>query len=300
MVVIIWILKIIIVFLLSKHIYNRLEIQDTSAFYQLITLEETKRMRVPFYTSLLKLEACFKKLSIPFNIFTLSITLGIGIISFLVVFFVCNLIFKQQTVKYIIAIPFVFTGGVIVKWLANIKQERLEDGLSDFFIQLKSALRVNSDVIEALRRIQNSVLEPFSTYTKQLLTEINAGKLPDIALESFSQKVGIEKFTLYINSIRYCHIYGGDVGVLTEKTQEIIVEAIKQKKKRIKETKAICIVLYALILIDFYMYFAFINSNLYYSELMSNTFIGQLIVNVNFISIWVMMWLSNVVKKFDY
>ena len=69
------------------------------------------------------------------------------------------------------------------------------------FIQFKSALNINSDIIEALRKIQNDVLEPFSSYVKHLLREINAGKLPDKALEEFAQKVNIKKFSLYINKV---------------------------------------------------------------------------------------------------
>ena len=165
--------------------------------------------------------------------------------------------------------------------IAEKKQEKLEDGLSDFFIQLKSALKVNSEIIEALRRIQNNVLEPFSTYTKQMLNEINAGRLPEEALESFAQKIDIEKFSLYINNVRYCHIYGGNITLLTEKTQEVINEAIKQKIKRKKETRSACTVLYALIVIDFYMYFSFIASNQYYLSLINETVIGQIIINTN-------------------
>ena len=163
-----------------------------------------------------------------------------------------------------------------------------------------SALKVNSDIVEALRRIQNNVLDPFSEYTKQLLNEINAGKLPEIALENFAHKIDIEKFSFYINNLRYCHIYGGNITLLTEKTQEIINEAIKQKKKRNKETKSACIVLYILIVIDFYMYFTFINSNVYYLSLINETLVGQMIVNINFVCVWVMIWLSRVIKNLDY
>lgn len=289
-------LKFLIIFFTIFWIVSKLKSKDTSVLYDFL-LNNTKKFAPK---NISKIEKYFKKLSIPFNIATLSIVLGIGIVSFLIVLFITMKVFTLNSVRYIISIPFLFSGIIVLELFAEYKQERMEDGLSDFFIQLKSALKVNPEIIEALRRIQNNVLEPFSTYTKQMLNEINAGKLPEDALESFAHKIGIEKFSLYINNVRYCHIYGGNITLLTEKTQEVIAEAIKQKKKRNKETKSACTVLYVLIIIDFYMYFSFIASNQYYLDLMSKTFIGQTIVNINFICVWIMIWLSKTIKKLDY
>lgn len=289
-------LKFLIIFFTIFWIVSKLKSKDTSVLYDFL-LNNTKKFAPK---NISKIEKYFKKLSIPFNIATLSIVLGIGIVSFLIVLFITMKVFTLNSVRYIISIPFLFSGIILLELLAEYKQERMEDGLSDFFIQLKSALKVNPEIIEALRRIQNNVLEPFSTYTKQMLNEINAGKLPEDALESFAHKIGIEKFSLYINNVRYCHIYGGNITLLTEKTQEVIAEAIKQKKKRNKETKSACTVLYVLIIIDFYMYFSFIASNQYYLDLMSKTFIGQTIVNINFICVWIMIWLSKTIKRLDY
>lgn len=289
-------LKFLIIFLTILYIWHKLKSTDTSALYDFLT-ENSKNFSPK---NISKMERYFKKLSVPFNIATISSVLAVGVLAFLIVLFITKQIFTLNSVRYIISIPFLFTGMIVLELLAEYKQERMEEGLSDFFIQLKSALKVNPEIIEALRRIQNNVLEPFSTYTKQLLNEINAGKLPEDALESFAHKIGIEKFSLYINNVRYCHIYGGDITLLTEKTQEVISEAIKQKKKRNKETKSACTVLYVLIVIDFYMYFSFIASNQYYLDLMSKTFIGQTIVNINFICVWVMILLSKQIKKLDY
>lgn len=298
--VIISIIKIIAVFFIANSLILILQNQDTSRFYKLAIKNPGYLSKFFSPRKISELETCFKKTAIPFNVFTIGIMIGIGIVSFLVIFSITKLFFTLESVRYIISMPFLLTGFIIIKFLAKKEQEKLENGLSDFFIQLKSALKINSDIVEALRRIQNSVLEPFSEYTNQLLNEINVGKLPEKALEDFAHKVDIEKFSFYINNLRYCHIYGGDIALLTEKTQEVIKEAIKQKKKRNKETKSACMVLYILIAIDFYMYFMFINANEYYLGLINETFMGQVIVNINFVCVWVMVWLSRVIKKLDY
>ena len=105
---------------------------------------------------------------------------------------------------------------------------------------------------------------------------------------------------MYINNVRYCHIYGGDIATLTHKTQKTISAAIKQKKKREKETNSICVVLYMLIAIDLYMYFSFIAKNPEYLNIMVNSFPGQIILNLNFLSLWGVIWLSSMVRKMRY
>ncbi len=297
---IIYIIKILITFLFGYIIFCELRIKDTSGLQAIIVKNKGIVNKIFSPKQLSDIELSFKKLHIPYNtISVLSLAVIGGIIS-LLVFVICKKFFVLTSNSLIIAVPFVFAPFWLIKYVSDKEQEKLESGLNDFFIQLKSALKINSDIIEALRRIQNIALEPFSGYTKQLLIEINAGKLPEKALESFAQKVNIKKFSLYMNNVRYCHIYGGDITTLTEKTQDTISQAIKQKKKRIKETKSICNVLYMLIFIDIYMYFSFISGNQYYLDTMINSLTGNIILNINFLSIWGIIWLSKVVRKLDY
>ena len=79
----------------------------------------------------------------------------------------------------------------------------------------------------------------------------------------------------------------------------MIVDLLKQKKKRKKETNSICTALYMLIGIDLLIYFNFIISNASYLKLMTYSSIGNAIINLNFISIWVVVLLSYFVKKLD-
>ena len=59
-------------------------------------------------------------------------------------------------------------------------------------------------------------------------------------------------------------------------------------------------ILYMLIIIDIYMYFWFIAGNQYYMNIMMESFVGRSILNINFLSIWGIIWLSSIVRKFDY
>jgi len=296
----IFIVKFFISIIVSSIIFKNFETRDTSGL-QAISLNTKGFVKKIFSPKQLNdIEYCFRKLSIPYNTISVIALIVVGFVMSIIIFGICKFLFPLNSIALIISCPLVLSPFWIIKYIANKEQDKLEVGLNDFFIQLKSALKTNSDIIEALRRIQNIALEPFKGYTKQLLSEINAGKLPEKALERFAQKVNIKRFSFYINNVGHCHIYGGDIITLTEKTQETISKALKQKKQRIKESKSICSVLYILIIIDIYMYFYFIQGNQYYLDTMINSSIGRFILNINFISIWGIVWLSKAVRRFDY
>jgi len=285
---------------IAKYIYEKTKMKDTSMLQGLITNKRLSIKKIFSPRQLSNIEVSFKKFNIPYNTASVFLVLVCGILVSIITFIVCTRIFPISSISLIVSIPMIFLPIWIINFIANLEQKKLESELNDFFIQLKSSLSVNSDIIDALRRIQNCVLDPFSSYTKQLLNEINTGKLPDKALEGFAQKINIKKFSMYINNVRYCHIYGGDISYLTEKTQKTISEAIKQKRKREKETNSICIVLYMLIAIDLYMYFSFIAKTPEYLNIMIKSFVGQIILNLNFLSLWGVIWLSTLVKKMEY
>jgi len=278
-------------------IYRVLQSKDTSVFRGILERAQKKEYVGGWFQ---RYEMQFKRLNLPFNHFVILLCFLLGIVAARFVYFVVESVFVLPSVAYIISIPFVFSVFAVVSFLAERKKVMIETGLNDFLIQLKSALRVNNDIIEALRRVQNNVMEPFQGYLKQMLSEINSGKLPEQALRDFAVRVGIEKFSLYMEHLRFCHVYGGDVLQLTERTQEMIAAAIKEKKKRNRETNDVCNVLYILIAIDLFMYKSFLMGNDYYFHVMTRNFLGMCLVNINFISIWGMLLLSKFIRKLDY
>lgn len=204
------------------------------------------------------------------------------------------------SVGLIMGIPSFFIPLIILELLRDRKEAFMERVLGDFLLQLKNNTKIHNDIIEAFRNVQNSCIEPLSVLTKQFLAEINSGISVETALDNFKDKVGIQKFKLLLTNIRHCYIFGGDFTELLDKTQKFIADIQQEKKQRIRETRAARIVLFILILLDLHIYFNFIGTQPNYINIMKTTFYGQLILNINFISIWFVMWLAYLVKKLDY
>jgi Flp pilus assembly protein TadB len=227
------------------------------------------------------------------------VVISFGIIIAVVLYEVLKSIFKIESVAMILAMPSVFSGFAIIQYLADKKQEKLEEVMNDFFIQFRGEIKVNNDIISAFNKIQKTCLPPFNEYINKMMIEIKSGEIPEEALKRFADKVDINKFHLYINNLKYCNTYGGNVETLTVETQKMIKELVKQKKKRKNESNSICTALYLLIGIDLLIYFSFIISNANYLKLMTNDGIGNAIINLNFISVWLVVVLSYFVKKLD-
>lgn len=245
-----------------------------------------------------KLRTNCSKLGI--NIFGIEIIISLmGIIIAIILFKLFNIIFKIKSVAIILSAPFVFSGFIIIQYMADKKQDKLEEVMNDFFIQFRGEIKVSNDIIGAFKKIQNTCLSPFDEYISKMVLEISTGEIPEEALKKFANKVDINKFDLYVNNLKYCNTYGGNVEKLTLETQKMIEDLLKQKKKRKKETKSVCMSLYMLIGLDFLIYFNFIANNLSYISLMRNSFVGNMIININFISIWLVVGLAYYVRKLD-
>lgn len=248
----------------------------------------------------IKLKNDIERIGVVKSIAFLGILVLAGILIIPIGYRICLGLFRIKSVALILAVHLALVPFIVVKELARIKQNKTEEILVHFLTQLSSSLKINSDIVEAFRSIQNICMEPIRGYVKHFLVEINSGVAVDKALYTLSNRVNIRRFSIYINNLKYCSIYGGDTEGLTKRTAMLIDDLNKERKKREKETKSACIILYGLIILDLIIYFNMIVSNGNYIVIMRENFIGQIIVNINFISICVLVWLSFFVKKLDY
>jgi len=249
---------------------------------------------------IIKLKNDIERIGIARSIAFIGVLSLVSIIIIPIGYRICLSLFRIKSVALILAVHLGLIPFIVVKELARIKQNKTKEILVHFLTQLASSLRINNDIVEAFRSIQNICMEPMRGYIKHFLIEINSGVAVDKALYTLSNSVNIKRFSIYINNLKYCSIYGGDTEGLTKDTAKLIDDLIKERKKREKETKSACIILYGLIILDLIIYFNMIVSNGSYLVIMRENFIGQVIVNINFISICVLVWMSFFVKKLDY
>lgn len=216
----------------------------------------------------------------------------------------CYVVFRNSfgiiSVGILAGIPGLVLPVMVLSLMSEKANEQVEKTFGDYLLQLKTGTRIHNDIIEAFRSSLDRCTEPLKTMTGQFLAEVNSGNSVESALSNFKQKVPMRIFRLFLTNVQYCYIYGGNFNELLDRTYKLFSEMQKEKRLRIKETRSARIVILLLIGMDVYLYFKFIMSQPEYVEIMSHTFMGQMILNINFLSIWFLLWLIHTVKKLDY
>lgn len=201
---------------------------------------------------------------------------------------------------FLISIPAALSPIIIIYFLVSKNEIEIEKVLSNFLIQLKNNTHINNDIVAAFKMTETTAPKPLNSYIHSMLAKINSGIRVEDALDEFANKINIKKVKFLIKNIKYCYIYGGSFTELLDKTQKLIFDIEQEKNKRVQETRSARYILIILIAIDLYMYISFINNKPEYLQILTKTFVGQVLLNINFLSIWVVLWLSYWVKKLDY
>lgn len=206
--------------------------------------------------------------------------------------------FKIIMLSLIISIPFFYLPFFILSMIAEYKEEKIEKVFLNFLLQLKNHTRINNDIISAMSEVKT--IEPLQEYVKKFLVQVSSGTRLENAIQDFKEKVSVKQMKSFLTNVEHCFLYGGNFSELIDKSYIMISEIQEEKKKRIEETKSARIVLFILILLDIIVYVSFIKSNVENYKIMTKSVIGNLILYWNFISMWLLVWISIRVKKLDY
>lgn len=254
----------------------------------------TEKFNLIYKINLLIDKADLKK-NIFLNVFSL-IAFGIG--CFTILYSITLHIFKNSGVSLIIALPSILVPFVILKYIASYKSEKLEKVFLNFLLQLKNYTKISNDVIGALKNVET--LQPLQSYIDKFNLELNSGIKFEKAIEHLKEKISVAQFREFFSNLEYCYVFGGDFTTLIDKSYKTINELQKEKIKRKQETQGARIVLFILILLNIFVYINFVKSDSENYMIMQNTILGNIILYWNFLSIWILIYLSEKVKKLDY
>lgn len=205
---------------------------------------------------------------------------------------------RISSLALVIALPCLFIPALIIHFIASYKEERLEKVFLNFLLQIKNFTKINNDITIAIKEVDT--IEPLKSYLQKFNLEIGSGIKFETAIEHLKEKISIGKFREFFSNVQYCYLYGGSFPNLIDKNYKMISELQEEKAKRLQETKGARLVLIILMILNIYVYMTYIKSNYENYLIMQRSFIGMAILYWNFISMWVLLWLSMRVKKLDY
>ena len=222
----------------------------------------------------------------------------ISIITFLITYSISFQFFEIISLSIIVAIPSLFIPMSIINYIAEYRIKKIEKVFPNFLLQLKNYTKISNDIIFAFEQVET--IEPLQKQIDTFLIEVNSGIKFEKAVENMKEKIKILFFKNFLTNVEHCYLYGGNFTELISKSYQTIVEIQTEKNNRIEETKSARLVLFILIFLDFFIYITNIKSNRENYLIMQESIIGNLILYWNFISIWLLLFLANRVKKLDY
>ncbi len=281
----------------SKYIEKKSEqyYRETQIYYN-----KNKKVKLTTKLNLLhKIDVLLEKASLKRGLFINPIVvIMLCVLSFLLCYIVFHSVLKIVLLSIIISIPGLFIPIFVLKQIADYNNSKIEKGMLDFLLQLKNYTQVGNDIVYAFSQLKT--IEPLQSYINKFLIEINSGVKFEKAIENIKEKIAIEKLRNVFSNIEHCYLHGGDFKELIGKSYQMISKVQHEKKTRIQETKSTRIVLAILIALDILVYFSYIKNNPENYEIMTQRFLGIIILYWNFISIWILFALMDKVKKLDY
>lgn len=211
-------------------------------------------------------------------ILILILSLSCFVIIYLITFSMLHLFFSSV----ILSIFALFLPYYIIKYFAYYKKSKILKLLPNYIISLKNYTDVNNDIILALKR--TNVDEPLNSYIERFNISIEKGINVYDAFETLKQSINIKKINNFISLLQFCHIYGGDFGELLDKFSKIQMKTNIQREKEKQNIFSSKLVLIFLIILNIYIMVGFVlpNNDLY--SIITSTFIGRAIININIMS----------------
>ncbi|MEG2348704.1 MAG: type II secretion system F family protein [Clostridia bacterium] len=186
---------------------------------------------------------------------------------------------------------------IVIKFIYDKKKSDIIQIFPTYIVSLKNYTQVSNDIIVAMKKTIPP--EEIKKYIETFNFSVESGISVYDAFENLKEKFNIGKINDFFSSCQYCYINGGNFTKLLDKYAKILNKRNIQIEKEKQENFSSKIVMYIMIAINIYMLFGFSFSTVEYKQIMTQTLVGKVIVNINIISYIIMFIISNKFNKVE-
>ena len=162
---------------------------------------------------------------------------------------------------------------------------------------MKNYTKTQNDIIGAFRNC--SAPKEIEAYIKDFIYQVENGIKVYDAFENMKISINIEKISEFITLLEYCYLNGGDFTNLIDKYSVTLMKITTQNEEQKQKEMSTKVVLIVLVVINLYMLFGFVYSNALYRNVIINTFLGRLIIDINILSYFIMILVFSKFKKME-
>ena len=279
-------LQIILLCLIVSLLIN---IFNKNNFKKIISKNNLKKNKVR--TSVINM---IEDLDIKITLFNYNLFTYLG---FVIISFMLCAIFYILSYKYLnLIIPSLLVGVIfscipyiVLKILIRNKEKKILNIFPTYLVNLKTYTRVDNNIIKAINQTKAS--KPLKKYIEMFNILIAKGTSIYDSFENLKKNINIDKISEFITLLQHCSINGGDVTNILDKYSKIQMKINlknQKEKQNIYTSKASLI---TLLILDIYILLTFTLGDSNNFNIITTTFIGQVILNINIISLIIIGYL---------
>ena len=140
-------------------------------------------------------------------------------------------LFAVVAVAALLTVPW-----LLIRRMARIRKERIEDQLADAMVSLSSAIRAGLSLPQALEVLATQCPRPIREEFQQLHGEYQLGKTMDVCLKEARERLQSEHFALFAAAMEASRQSGGRLNEVVERIAVSVRELHRLERKILAET----------------------------------------------------------------
>jgi tight adherence protein B len=137
----------------------------------------------------------------------------------------------------VVAVAALLTGPwLLIRRMARIRKERIEDQLADAMVSLSSAISAGLSLPQALEVLATQCPRPIREEFQQLYGEYQLGKTMDVCLKEARERLQSEHFALFAAAMEASRQSGGRLNEVVERIAVSVRELHRLERKILAET----------------------------------------------------------------
>jgi tight adherence protein B len=140
-------------------------------------------------------------------------------------------LFAVVAVAALLTVPW-----LLIRRMARLRKERIEDQLADAMVSLSSAIRAGLSLPQALEVLATQCPRPIREEFQQLHGEYQLGKTMDVCLKEARERLQSEHFALFAAAMEASRQSGGRLNEVVERIAVSVRELHRLERKILAET----------------------------------------------------------------
>lgn len=204
-------------------------------------------------------------------------------------------LFKVVSTAIILSIPFLLFPTLLLKFLVRKEKSQILAILPMYVINIKNHITEENNIINAIK--QTSVEEPLNKYIVAFKINISKGVNVIKAMDMLDEAVNIKEFSDFIVACKACYTNGGNFAAVLERYIEMLTKENINRETTKEKAYSGVLTLVMMVILNVFVIFMFVFRNAEYANIIQNTFVGHVILDINAISYILIAYLTSKIYK---